>query len=184
MFQKYKRNWKFTAPGSALIVLGIFVIIQGLPLNMGLQLLGLVCLIAGGFLLYYGMKRTSPTSREDPKAAPGGGVAPAPNSICIYAESFDFQYIPDSPGLPWDFTNSGKPYHVLEETPEGWKEFRLPDNREDERYFPPSEYANAATMPATKQYLEWTPSFFQKVAFGLCCAVIVVEAIVLVVLNG
>lgn len=182
MFQKYKQNWKFTVPGSALVFLGGFVISRGLPSNMGLQLLGLVMLAAGTILTWYGMKREAPTSREDKQAAPGGAVSLPPNSLCIYPEHFDFEHIENPPGLPWDLS-TGKACHVLEKVGDYWVEFRLPDNSEEDRYFPPSEYANAATMPATKKYLEWQPSLFQKIAFFACGVIIVIEAIVLVVLN-
>lgn len=193
MFQKYKANWKFTVPGTVLIPAGVFVISRGLPFNTGLLLLGLLLAAAGIWLVWHGLKcelpyttHTSPFPSGASKTIHGRGVPSLdPNTMLLYPDHFEFEYQEDSTGLPWIHTNTGKSYRVLEQDKEGaWKELELPDHDPESRYYPPDEYANAATMPATKRYLEWQPSLFQKVAFFACGVIIVVEVIALVIITG
>lgn len=107
-----------------------------------------------------------------------------PNSLNIYPNKVVFEYVKKPLGMTGKCFNDSKEYYIHEADNGKLKEFILPDDNDDERYYNPREFANVVEMPACKKYLEWMPSLFQKVAFGIMAAVIVVEMIVLIILSG
>lgn len=165
---------------------------------------GVIIAAAGLFGFYLLMKREpgvsmkrnvkqkgSPETKhgDKQKDIPNGGdtteTNPA-NSFNIYHDATKFEYVPTPCGVPWRLTNNGKEYHVhiVDKDTNELSAWELPDNDASKRHYDPREFANVVSLPCTKLFMEWTPSPFQKIAFGVMVGVSVLLAILLVVFSG
>lgn len=107
-----------------------------------------------------------------------------PNSMNIYKDRIEFEYVKKPLGMPGKCYNDNQEYFVHRLDDGSMSEWVLPDEDEDKRYYDPKELANVVEMPAVKKYMEWVPSTFQKVAFGIMAVVIAAELITLIILVG
>jgi hypothetical protein len=191
------RKVTMLAGGAALIVIGLagFIYYLGNPgIGTVPGMASIAAIIGGGFLLYYGIKKEAggyivkqAESRSGVVGQPvnkaGKEIANPPNSLVIYRDRVIFEYLEHPLGMRWKCHNDNKYYFVQTKDKEA-KEFRLPDNDDNQRYYDPREFANVISMPLNKKYFSWTTNLVQKIALGIMAGVILAELVGMIAIGG
>jgi hypothetical protein len=178
--KEFNPSWWKIPLSIAMVVVGVGVAYFGqTQRNQAIIILGGLLMIGGVFLFL--------SMREElgARILPGKKLKHPANSLIVYPNDIEFDYIKKPPGHQQRCINDGKWYHVLvKKQGESLKEYLLPDEEEKERYYDPAEFSNPVTMPANAKLFEPRPSLAKTITVGIMGAVVAVLAIVIVAMSG
>lgn len=179
-----KFKWKLLAPGVALAILGIgMMLLYGQDRhNVFFAFMTISALPAGVYMIYRGLK-----GGEAGIILPEGGeqaktTGPV-NSLNIYPDRVVFEYTEAHKGQPQQCLNDSKYYYVHKFNPEtkDLELFVLPDKYD---YYDPKEYANVLEVRAWRKLNERIASLWQKVAPGVLVIALIISGIIFIATTG
>jgi len=173
--------------GLILVLGGGYLIVMGANTTSAvLAGVGFFMALGGALLVYQYIKIRTNTrsvksqpkvSQDDKNKSIASDTGAPPNSLNVYYDRIDFEYVENPIGMQQRCFNDNKMYFVHKVIDGKHEEFALPDDDKKELYYDPSEFSNVVTMPSNFKYFTWAASTWEKVS-GVVLAVIIVALII------